>query len=1719
MTSDAPDGGRRCCPAHAHGLFTATAVACLTAALGVRGADWPTFRHDPGRTAVTEERLEGELSLQWSRRLPELIPIWLGEFPHLHFDDVYEPIVVGKTLMVASSDDDSLTALDTVTGAVKWRVYTNGPIRMAPAAADGRVFFAADDGQVVGLDIATGAEVWRFDTGLSPRTAFVEGRLGTVCPVRGAPLAVDGKVHVAAGVWSFEPAAFFSLDATTGKVVNRQTGVRGQGYFTLAGDWLYLPNGRASATRIKRDGASRSGALGGWAGYWDHLIVARGAWTVRMGRLQKGGPEPTGTVCEPDPGVNPICFYRPTIDTDVIYCSASKRVKPRHDSPGPEISDVVAYSLREPQKVEAKDDKGKPILNRQNKPETKLLLKELWRLPKDSIVAALEETTPPADGRAFVIIELKAGNRLYGYRGSTVFAIDLPNGETPARVSWTARVMGTPGRMLAADGKLFVVTRTGRLYCFGPGTVAAPKRYPLERPPLATQEDVWSEAARSYLQASAAVEGYCLVLGLRSGRLVEELFRQSRLQIIAVSSDAELVKTLRERLSCLEDPSEQEERRQEAADGTALIRSATTEIRPRRRRISVLQADPLAYAFPQFAATLIVAEDADVLAQRPERVAALRQVLRPYGGAICLDVSTGRHGALAQVLASDPLPGVTLRREGSLSIVSRPGPPEGSADWTHEWADSANTLKSDDHLRAPLGMLWNGGLSARRSMYFDRHVVPPSPVVMGGRMFIAGPQRLVAVDVYTGRILWETRSKLFTSMTRGAGGCHAVGAPDGLYITTKRSILRINPVSGALVSEFPLPAECDDTEGWGRGRVWRDLLVSSVVRSQRDYRLLALNRHTGSTQWDLAAESAFSFVAIGADRLFCWDGSQLDLRGLKAARRGGTTAAVAGRHLRAFDVRNGRELWRLKTDSVVDWLSYSEPYDVLVASTKKRVHAYRGRDGEELWHKYAEGIGFQGHPGRVWQKVILWHDWAIDQRGPGLAYDLLTGKQVERPHPVTLEQAPWEFIRRGHHCNHAVASENFLTFRSSNATLVDLTTLGTVTFPGYRTGCTNSLVPAGGVLSSPMYAHLCDCGYEFYTSVAFAHMPEASPWVYRPNTLDFLRRPELGRVQRLGVNLNAPGERRAENGTLWFGLGQVYRYGYQLSGLSVDWKGTRAFSLPEDELSGDGPRWVLATGVSGLKSLNLPLTARKEVPAQTYTVRLYFLEPDAVGPGERVFSVKLQGMTVLSDLDVVAAAGQARRGIVRDVTGVKAGVSLRVDFEATKGTPVVCGVEVLSDEATTIPPEVHNNVSAVPVGESAEVRLRYQDPDGPGPHTFRITRTPSKGTVTVSGDVARYTAAADAYGYDSFSWVVSDGESQSREAKAIIRLVGPNVPPRATDTDATGTAGKPLEITVPFTDPDEQPGIYRVECCREPEHGTLSWAGGCRFVYTASADFAGDDSFRWRVNDGEADSEPATVRIRVQPDTTAPAVAWVDSAGPDDEVMVVFDEPVDKESVERAGNYTIGPGIEVGKAVLSDDGTSVSLSVSKLEEGIDYVLRVRGIRDRAVTPNALDGEATATFRYVLVGNGLRAEYREGKDFSGKLIGERIDADIDVDWRRRLPFETMKQGVPYSVRWTGRLKADRSEDFVLYFFKGHEHNRNPARVWVDGELLEKEAYGPVSLEAGRAYDLKVELNVVRPTPHADFYRLLWSSLSTPKQVIPQANLGTARRKPGPKSEAQ
>src|SRR5205085_6668059 len=124
---------------------------------------------------------------------------------------------------------------------------------------------------------------------------------------------------------------------------------------------------------------------------------------------------------------------------------------------------------------------------------------------------------------------------------------------------------------------------------------------------------------------------------------------------------------------------------------------------------------------------------------------------------------------------------------------------------------------------------------------------------------------------------------------------------------------------------------------------------------------------------------------------------------------------------------------------------------------------------------------------------------------------------------LTGQEEPW-LIARTHGCNMVVASEHLLTFRSGAAGFYDLARQGgTGNFGGFKSSCTSNLIVADGVLNAPDYTRTCTCSYQNQTSLALVHMPEIEVWTnstFQP----------AGRIERLGVNFGAAGDRRDHSG-------------------------------------------------------------------------------------------------------------------------------------------------------------------------------------------------------------------------------------------------------------------------------------------------------------------------------------------------------------------------------------------------------------------------------------------------------------------------------------------------------------------------------------------------------------------------------------------------------------
>lgn len=232
-----------------------------------RSGDWPMWRMNPQRSASTPEAIPETLHVQWVHQLPALEPAFKNE--RLQFDAGYEPVVKDGILFYGSSQTNSVTAIDVASGKELWRFCTDGPVRLAPVAAEDSVFFGSDDGCLYSVKASTGKLQWKFRAVPSERMILGNRRLTSVWPVRGGPVVEDQTIYFAAGVWPFEGVFIYALDTKTGqtKWINDRLGfiygqhphaaeafggVTPQGYLVISDNELIVPCGTAFPARLNK---------------------------------------------------------------------------------------------------------------------------------------------------------------------------------------------------------------------------------------------------------------------------------------------------------------------------------------------------------------------------------------------------------------------------------------------------------------------------------------------------------------------------------------------------------------------------------------------------------------------------------------------------------------------------------------------------------------------------------------------------------------------------------------------------------------------------------------------------------------------------------------------------------------------------------------------------------------------------------------------------------------------------------------------------------------------------------------------------------------------------------------------------------------------------------------------------------------------------------------------------------------------------------------------------------------------------------------------------------------------------------------------------------------------------------------------------------------------------------------------------------------------------
>ncbi len=112
--------------------------------------------------------------------------------------------------------------------------------------------------------------------------------------------------------------------------------------------------------------------------------------------------------------------------------------------------------------------------------------------------------------------------------------------------------------------------------------------------------------------------------------------------------------------------------------------------------------------------------------------------------------------------------------------------------------------------------------------------------------------------------------------------------------------------------------------------------------------------------------------------------------------------------------------------------------------------------------------------------------------------------------------------------------------------------------------------------------------------------------------------------------------------------------------------------------------------------------------AQTnYVVRLHFAETYWTQPGQRVFNVSINGTQVLTNFDVLAAAGGQDIAIAEQFAATaNAQGQIVLQFATVKDNAEVNGIEVEAATATNTPPNAPSNLAAT-VASSSQVNLSW----------------------------------------------------------------------------------------------------------------------------------------------------------------------------------------------------------------------------------------------------------------------------------------------------------------------------------------------------------------------------------------------------------------------------
>jgi len=1230
-----------------------------------RAEDWPTWRHDRLRTGVTSERLDPPLEQIWAFRSrqsrvapkPTHSP-QQAKYPWITWCTL--PIsAAGNSLFFTSAHDGRTVSLDAETGKIRWEFVAGAAVNRTPMIWKGKVYVGGDDGWVYCLDAETGLVVWKFKAAPNDRQFLAYGKPVSVWPVRTGVLVDDGVAYFAAGVFPHDGTFLYAVDAITGKVIWR--------------------NGTQAETGWRVSMAPAGHLFMTTKSIW----VPRDCWGYFTG---------WGTL---------VSFDRATGRSPALHGPSTDKEWPDQQGRFQPVfgvrKDAVQYYGTHAVKIE-KQDQGKD----KQTPLWRLDIPGRWTDIDSAISVRYKRPTffrfdPDLSSVVY------AGGVLY----HSAFDMDLKKGagsgiyaRNPAdgKVLWSAEVAERANQLIVANGRLFVATRRGTIYCFARkgskarGVIAEA----VEAEPFQTG-GAPAAAAKSIIKHAGVRAGYALVLDCKNGRLAYELAKQADFHVVAVFGDAA-----------------------KAAEARKAYSRAGLHI---SRLVAVDKAPGTRLAFPSYFADLIVSESATAGGALPKDTENLNRMLKPIRG-VALVGGRQNADALEKWAETTGQSGWKIvKGDGLWARRVRPRL-ANAGGWYHAYADAGHTNCSRDAaLKGPLGVLWYGTPHLGHGTG-----APASSWIVDGVLLIPEEDgALAAYDQYTGRPLWR----------RAHSKTDTVAGPGGVFLRYLEVVVRLDPGSGKVVREYRPPFEDAKWLAMAAGRDGKRLYL---VAGGTDWRCMtALDAATGKALWSLGGPGKGmqwgAWHAISGKYVYILKGDAKD-----GPRRGEAVAEMRAylkkhdperlekfdkqldqrdiRILTAIDARTGKILYEHGVDitncggrflpkpnyGTGRYARHYNPHvgfcmiaqkDVVILCTQsgadkgwgvwprggykqRGIAVHDGATGKLLWNRLAD---YRTRPVVV-DETIYAEPWG---------YNLRTGRRKQRIHPITGAETDWAWCRSDKQCGIFSASTNFLFGRSLGVGYQDLLgDNGLYTFFHSRMSCSFDAVSGGGMMIKPPNAVYCKCSWSLPFTIALGQVstpPVVAQQFAQPG-------PSLP-VKHLHLDFGAGGDRRDVKGNLWISANRPQKHHLRLAyGVKTAlYPGGRDVrrSSQYTPIENTAEPFVFASGTVGVKQCILPVTTPADGPG-AFKVKLGFAAPPGDQPGRRVFNVRLNGKTALKDFDIIKEAGKADRAVWKEFT-VVLDTDLVLDFAAKSDSPapdqmpLINGLIVLREKTTSSAPE------------------------------------------------------------------------------------------------------------------------------------------------------------------------------------------------------------------------------------------------------------------------------------------------------------------------------------------------------------------------------------------------------------------------------------------------